>query len=257
MLKPRLRLLAARLAKPLITAFATTQGVCADSKIRTLMMNRYGMILALVFPLLSQGCAHPSLRQELRHGVPTAPASPRVLAVYEPWFGHPRHIAVGYSSQDPAVIRKQIDQAKGLGISGFVVDWYGDREPFIDRSYALMQSAAGKQKFHVAMMYDETDADDSAPDEATADLTMLHQTYLSPSAPGHEAYLTFEGKPVIFVFPKGRHTDWDKVRASVNKWNPAPLLIYENLPGQYANAFDGYYAWVNPGDKGWAPDGGN
>jgi hypothetical protein len=125
MLKPRLRLLAARLTTPLITGFATTQGVGAASKIRTLMMNRYWMILALVFPLLSQGCAHPSLRQELRHSVPAA--SPRILAVYEPWFGHPRHIAVGYSSQDPAVIRKQIDQARALGISGFVVDWYGDR----------------------------------------------------------------------------------------------------------------------------------
>src|ERR1700733_4388960 len=213
---------------------------------------------AILFLLLvSRGCSGPDSGgpQRLQHRA--AGNSPEVLALYEAWFGHPKHISVGYSSNDPTEIKEQISRAKTLGISAFVVDWYGDREPFIDRSYALMQSAAGKQKFHVAMMYDETDADDSATDEAIADLTMFHQTYLSPSAPGHEAYLTFEGKPVIFVFPKGRHTDWDKVRASVNKWNPAPLLIYENLPGQYANAFDGYYAWVNPGDKGWAADGGN
>ncbi len=144
-----------------------------------------------------------------------------------------------------------------MGISAFVVDWYGDREPFIDRSYSLIQSAASRQKFHVAMMYDETDEDDGATDEALADFTMFHETYLSPSAPGHEAYLMYEGRPVIFIFPKGKHTDWNKVRALVNKWNPAPLLIYENLPGQDANAFDGFYAWVNPGDKGWAADGGN
>ena len=61
---------------------------------------------------------------------------------------------MGYSSQDPAVIRKQIDQAKALGISGFVVDWYGDREPFIDRSYALIQTIAAEKNFHVSMMYD-------------------------------------------------------------------------------------------------------
>jgi hypothetical protein len=184
-------------------------------------------------------------------------SSPEVLAVYEAWFGHPQHISVGYSSQDPAEIKSQIQHAQSMGISGFVVDWYGDRQPFEDRSYALMQEAAAKQKFHVAMMYDETDADDGATDEAIADFTMFHETYLASNSPGREAYLTYNGQPVIFIFPKGRHTDWSKVRAVVSKWKPAPLLIQENLPGQDANAFDGFYAWVNPGDKGWASDGGN
>src|SRR5208283_822987 len=109
------------------------------------MINRYRVISALVFLALPQACAHPGLRQELRQNVPTAAngeTAPQILAVYEPWFGHPRHISVGYSSHDPVVIRKQIDQAKALGISGFVVDWYGDREPFNDRTYAMMQTIA-------------------------------------------------------------------------------------------------------------------
>ena len=144
------------------------------------------------------------------------------------------------------MIKQQIRHAKSLGISAFVVDWYGDREPFIDQSYALMQKLAGKNKFHVAMMYDETDNDVGATDEAIADFTMFHDAYLSPQSPGHAAYLTYEGRPVIFVFPKGGHTDWNKVRALVNTWSPAPFLIQENLPGQYASAFDGYYAWVDP-----------
>jgi len=185
----------------------------------------------------------------------TGPA-PEVLAVYEAWFGHPRHISVGYSSHDPAVITRQIKEAKSLGITTFVLDWYGDREPFIDQSYALMQKLAAKNGFKVAMMYDETNEDDGATDEAIADLTMFHETYLTKS-PGHEAYLTYEGRPVIFIFPKGWHTDWDKVRAIVNQWNPAPLLIQESLPGKYANDFDGFYAWVNPGQSGWSADGSN
>ena len=88
-------------------------------------------------------------------------AAPRILAVYEPWFGHPSHISVGYSSHDPAVIRKQIDHAKALGISGFVVDWYGDREPFLDRSYALIQAIAAEKNFNIAMMYDETEEEEA------------------------------------------------------------------------------------------------
>jgi hypothetical protein len=175
--------------------------------------------------------------------------------LYEAWFGHPKHISVGYSSHDPAKIKSQIARAKTMGISAFVVDWYGDREPFIDRSYALMQTIASNNNFKVAMMYDEASEEEGATDQAIADLTMFHDTYLSPSSAGHQAYLTYEGRPVIFIFPKGGYTNWDLVRTHVNKWSPQPLLIYENLPGKYAEAFDGFYAWISPGDKGWAPDG--
>lgn len=164
---------------------------------------------------------------------------------------------VGYSSHDPGEIAHQIKAAKAMGISGFVVDWYGDREPFIDESYNIVQVQAAKNHFKVAMMYDETNQDDGATDEAIADLTMFHETYLQSKSPGHDAYLTYEGRPVIFIFPKGWHTDWDKVRAAVNQWNPAPLLIQENLPGKYSNDFDGFYAWINTGAPGWQPDGSN
>ncbi len=214
----------------------------------------YTLLSALLLP---HACSSP----EANHPAPlkykaTGPA-PQVIALYEAWFGHPKHMNVGYSSQDPHEIDSQIRRAKAQGITAFVVDWYGDREPFIDKSYAVIQNTAAKKKFQVAMMYDETDHDDGATDEAIADFTMFHDTYLSPKSPGQQAYLTYQGRPVIFIFPKSGHTDWSKVRAAVNQWSTPPFLIYENLPGQYADAFDGYYAWVNPGEKGWAPDGSN
>jgi len=206
--------------------------------------------------LLPHGCSAP----DSVHAVPlkykAVANAPQVVALYEPWFGHPNHINVGYSSHDPAEVKSQIRKAKAMGISGFVVDWYGDRDPFNDQSYALVQSEAEKENFQVAMMYDETDQDDGATDEALADLTMFHDTYLTKAA-GHQAYLTYQGRPVIFIFPKGKHTDWDRIRTLVNKWSVPPFLIYENLPGVYADAFDGFYAWVQPGEKGWTPDGSN
>jgi len=212
-------------------------------------------IAILILFILPHGCSGPGASQgvRLKHGA-TGPA-PETIALYEAWFGHPKHISVGYSSHDPAKIKSQIARAKTMGISAFVVDWYGDREPFIDRSYALMQTIASNNNFKVAMMYDEASEEEGATDQAIADLTMFHDTYLSPSSAGHQAYLTYEGRPVIFIFPKGGYTNWDLVRTHVNKWSPQPLLIYENLPGKYAEAFDGFYAWISPGDKGWAPDG--
>ncbi len=209
--------------------------------------------------VLLQGCPQRSVRWALRQNMsPTTPA-PKMLAVYEPWFGHPQHISVGYSSQDPVVIQKQINEAKSLGISAFVVDWYGDREPFLDHSYALLQTAAAENNFQIAIMYDETDQEN--PDQATDDtltaLDTFNNTYLAENAPGHSAYLEYRGRPVIFVFPKGGHTDWARVRAATDNWRKPPLLIYEDRSTPYDAAFDGFYAWINPGKKGWAADGSN
>lgn len=217
------------------------------------MLNRLSVLLLLLY--FPHGCLSSAADAPVRLKYRATGSSPQVLAVYEAWFGHPRHISVGYSSQDPDVLDRQIKSAKAMGITGFVVDWYGDREPFINRAYAEMQKAAANNHFQVAMMYDETNHEEDATDVAIADFTMFHDTYLTTKSEGYQSYLTYQGHPVIFIFPKGGHTNWDKVRAVVNTWDPAPLLIQENLPGQYANAFDGFYAWVNPGEKGWAPDG--
>ena len=194
----------------------------------------------------------------MRFSKRTPGPAPQVLAVYEAWWGHPRHIDIGYSSHDPATLRKQIRDAKAMGITGFAVDWYGYREPFIDKSYALLQGIAGEENFHIAMMYDESNDDEGATDGALEDFKLFNKTYLAAGAAGRQAYLTLNGRPVIFIFPKGFHTDWNIVRAEVNKWSPAPLLIDEYpTPGKDAAAIDGFYAWVQPGEKGWAADGSN
>lgn len=217
----------------------------------------YRVVYALVL-LLFEGCTHTGLHRDILRNASSPDAERKVLAVYEPWFGHPSHISVGYSTQDPIVIRRQIDEAKALGISGFVVDWYGDREPFLDRSYALIQSLAAEKQFKVAMMYDETQPKNGeATDDTLAAFEKFRQAYLAPDAPGRQAYLTYNGRPVIFIFPKSEQTDWNRVRVETNKWDPAPLLMYEDRSTSFAGVFDGFYAWVNPGKKGFAPDGGN
>ena len=210
---------------------------------------------SLCIVLLFHGCGHSSTPVDLKYKA--VGTSPQTLALYEAWFGQPPHISVGYSTNSPETVRDQIHKARELGVAGFVVDWYGDREPFIDRSYAVIQNVAAKNKFSVAMMYDEADIEEGATDQAIADLTAFHNTYLRGNSPGHQAYLTYRGRPVIFVFPHGSHTDWAQVRTSVNKWSSPPWLIQENLPGPHPDAFDGFYPWVNPGPDGWAADGSN
>jgi hypothetical protein len=39
--------------------------------------------------------------------------------------GDPSHIRITYTPMNPGVIRRQIKEAKNLGIYAFAVDWYG------------------------------------------------------------------------------------------------------------------------------------
>src|SRR3569833_2194514 len=113
--------------------------------------------ICLSLVMLVHSCAHSIAPVELKHKAVSS--TPQPLALYEAWFGQPKHISVGYASNNPDTIRDQIRKAKELGVNGFVVDWYGDREPYIDRSYAVIQNAAAKEIFNVAIMYEVPDSD--------------------------------------------------------------------------------------------------
>lgn len=184
---------------------------------------------------------------------------PTMLAAYMPWFGQPGHINVGYSSQDSVELEKQVDQAKQLGITAFVVNWYGQRHSFENHAYALMQQAAADKDFKVAILYDEDDSDPaSETDDIISDLQYAYDHYIGPKAVvPRGAYLTYEDRPLVFIFPKGGNADWGRVRQAVNGWETPPLLIYKDVHPSRANDFDGFYAWVNPGKQGWQPNGSN
>lgn len=186
------------------------------------------------------------------------PNPTRILADYQPWFGDRDHINVGYSTQDPAVLRKQIQKAKSMGIYAFAVDWYGERRPFEDNSYAILQKVASEENFHVCLMYDETQEDNGhATEDALQALDKAYRAYIGPDAPGRDAYVTYDGRPIIFIFPKRGNTNWSRVREVVNQWEHPPILIYkDHPPPQYAKDFDGLYAWVHPGRE-WDPKGGD
>lgn len=185
--------------------------------------------------------------------------SPKVLAAYQPWFGKTNHLNVGYSSQDPQVLASQITKAKSLGIAAFVVNWYGPRHPYEDQSYGLLQKTAAADEFQTAIMYDEDASDPrSATDAVLVDLQYAYDRYIGPNAvESRSAYLRYNGRPVIFIFPKDGNTDWKRVRQMVNSWEDRPLLIFKDIHPTLVSDFDGFYAWVSPGREGWKRDGSN
>lgn len=225
-------------------------------------ISRQVVLLCLTVSVLlaALGCQHQATRQPLamNHFVSGA-IEPMILAAYQPWFGQRSHINVGYSSLDRVKVEQQIDRAKQLGIAGFVVNWYGARHDFEDKAYTLLQQSAAAKDFKVALMYDE---DESNPADSTdaviVDLQYAYDRYIGPRAMvARDSYLRYNGRPMIFIFPKGSRTDWNRVRQTVNSWEDPPLLIYKNINRKYLNAFDGFYAWVSPGKQGWSHEGKN
>jgi hypothetical protein len=210
--------------------------------------------------VIAGGCTTPGMHRGLLASGQAPSLQPKLLAVYMPWFGDHTHLDVGYSSDDPAVLRKQIQQARHMGISAFVVDWYGTMRSYSDHNFALLQAAASEAHFQVALLYNEPedgDEDDST-DEAVAAMDKAYRDYIGPTAKYRETYLTYNGRPMIFVFPKNHRVNWTHVVEHCSDWQAQPLLIYENQPQKkYADGFAGSYAWVQPGAGGWAPDGSN
>src|ERR1039458_4049418 len=80
--------------------------------------------------MAGSGCTTPGMHRAVQQNLQAPNSWPKVLSVYMPWFGDHVHMDVGYSSVDPAVLRRQIQQARHSGISAFVVDWYGPAVPF-------------------------------------------------------------------------------------------------------------------------------
>jgi hypothetical protein len=220
-------------------------------------LSRTILALLVAGVIMINGCAKQSVQQTMARNFQATANSPKVLAVYMPWFGNGTHVNVGYSSADPNVQKRQIEQAKGMGISTFLVDWYGDRHPFLDQNFSLLQRTAHENNFQVALLLNEPDDDDGQNTDAVIQaFDKAEKQYFGPDAPYHDAYLTYDGRPVVFIFPKQGHTDWNRIREYVNRLPSPPLLFYkDDAPApQYASAFDGYYAWVHPGAK-WSADG--
>jgi hypothetical protein len=205
-------------------------------------------------PRASATISHPSL-------------SPVVLAEYQAWHGLvPTHTNPPYLSTDPLVISRHIAMAHAMGISAFVVDWYGppaglsndtDRA-FIDQATAELIRQSETRGFKIALMYDEGTLSNTVPlttlrqTRAISDLLYARRYFTSP------AYLSMSDHPALFVFPYPQvdlDINWVHVRSQLGI--TVTLLDEDPNPDDQPHdvQFDGFYAWVQPPSSGWREDG--
>jgi len=66
----------------------------------------------------------------------------KIYAHLMPWFGDPRHMSVGYNSQDPEQLNRQITDMISRGIDGVIIDWYGSRDSFTNTATLRVMTEA-------------------------------------------------------------------------------------------------------------------
>lgn len=184
----------------------------------------------------------------------TEPAVP-VLAYFYNWFDESSwdrakidYPAIGrYSSDDPRVIRAQIQQAKSAGIDGFIVSWKSTVTN--NRRLRLLMTIAGEEQFKLAMIYQGLDfARNPQPVARVAgDFQLFRDSFADDPV-----FLRIAGKPLT-IFSGTWAFDHDGVAAITAPVRDAlqVLSTEKNLDGyqRLADVTDGdayYWSSVDP-----------
>jgi hypothetical protein len=179
-------------------------------------------------------------------------ATTKVLAQLLMWFGDPRHMNVGYNSDDATQVKRQIDDMVSRGIDGVIVDWYGPNNSIDDATRMVMHEAEKHAGFSFAIMIDAgaigwNPCDGCSPQQVLVNLLQYAEKTYFPSS----AYLNIGGQPIVTNFNVDNQyaVDWQGANAQLKA---PPRFIFQDNTGFTHSMSDGSYSWVMP----WASDYG-
>jgi glycoprotein endo-alpha-1,2-mannosidase len=178
--------------------------------------------------------SNPAVSGAWRHWKNADPANNRADNITDfPAYG-------AYDSHDPAIIDKQAQSARAVGITGFIASWWG-RDSFEDHGMPLLLAAAANQGLSVSAYYEKIAGEDATSRimAAVADIDFLLTRYGSD-----RVWLRAAGKPVLFVYGRALHelspADWQEVLAEVRRDNQGGVvLIADSLDHGFVPIFDG------------------
>lgn len=202
----------------------------------------------------------------------------QVLAFYYTWYGAPNangralhwnrvdaskheisdsthYPALGaYSSRDPAVIDRHIDEAKAHGVTGFIATWWCQGR-YEDKAFPVVLAEAEAKHLKVTVYWETAPGKGQAQiDHAVRDLVYLLSHYGQS-----KAFLKVEGRPVIFVYGRVMGqvpaASWPVILKAANAKAGDFLLIADGYTEGHAAFFDGVHEYNNCGAvKGKSPE---
>jgi hypothetical protein len=181
-----------------------------------------------------------SLRSLLYAGSTT-----QIYAHLLPWFGQPKHISVGYNSDDPAQMTRQVSDMLSRGVQGAVIDWYGPSSTRSNQTALNLKAEAESRQgaFEFAIQEDAGALDDAAR-QAGCDVTqqlISDLTYAANTFEQSPAYMRIGGRPVVFFFDVTKYyLDWNRVRAALPL---NPLFISRNRSAFTLTQSNGAFSW--------------
>jgi hypothetical protein len=207
-------------------------------------MARHGRWLLLLALLLA-----PTLGTKQSHAVG---ARPPVLAFYYTWY-HPSTFTVAqmsdlpvkpYESGAPATIDRQLRQASGAGITGFISSWWGPGDPS-DKNFALLlaRSATLKRvtgRQFSSTIYLETDA----PSLGSTQAIEQALRYVAGTYARNPYFFHWQGKPVVFIWDPLGHgrtlATWAAIRRDIDPTH-ATIWSAEGTDLSMLAVFDGLH----------------
>ena len=177
------------------------------------------------------------------HSLLYSGATTKIFAHLMLWFGQSNHMDVGYNSNDPVQVQRQITDMISRGIDGVVIDWYGPNNVVDQATQLVMHEAEKHAGFTFAIMIDagamgNACSNCSAQDALTQLLQYVEKTYFNSPA-----YFTIEGQPVVTNFNIDPAVDWQSANAVLKV---PPRFLFQDQGGFSHSMSDGSYSWVMP-----------
>lgn len=219
---------------PAQTAFVPTTTLSAETSNNTSASDQVGILTGGIAP--SGNVSRVPMRSLMYSGSQT-----KAFAALMGWFGKSSHISVGYNSQDPAQVAKQVADMRSRGIDGAILAWYGKDSYENKTALALKAAAEADQPFQFAIMIDKGAIAWNSMGLSPTDALIVHLNYIADTFYASPAYARVNGRPVVYEFALESYTiDWGRVRSSIKG---DPMIIFRNPNGWTRPYSDGAYAW--------------
>jgi PKD repeat protein len=165
----------------------------------------------------------------------------KIFAALMGWWGKSSHINVGYRSDDPVVVNRQVEDMISRGIDGAIIAWYGAGGLEDLTTKQLRTQAELHPGFQFAVMIDKgAIAWHSCAGCGPTDALIAHLNYLADNYYGSPAYFRINGQPVVVEFALESYTiDWNRVYSSIRG---NPFIVFRNVTGM-SRPGKGAYAW--------------